>query len=439
MLSKVLPVMGLLVACSTERASFPGAGTQGDETSSPDAATAASPERDESEDAAAASELDDRAADDSDKSSDAGLDEPSGPENTSAPTADAGQDHSDAGPPEVVTSEPEPTETQSGDAGAQGVTEQNEPDAAPDTADTGTGACENEDTRLGQTACGLNERGALAQSCVQGQWVDSIDACVDDDVCADGNTQLSDIECGKSGYVQQLCVGGQWVNQGSTCIECERTLVFANANLELRLRAYLGVDEPISPLLVENLTALDVGAATIDDLGGVECLKSLVSLNIGVNQITDLSPLGDLPELAYLVAARNQITDLSPLAKLSKLTSLDVSYNPVADISALTNASELLSLWLDYAALDDVSALAGLTKLQTLRMAGNHITDISPLSGLTQLVQLELYSNDISDITALNSMNDLETLSLNSNPVDCDDPNLGALRDRVPYLTTDCP
>lgn len=80
-----------------------------------------------------------------------------------------------------------------------------------------TPLCSAGAARAGTTACGLNGRGTLEQSCDGSAWVNT-NACHDLDVCTDGGLRAGTTPCGLDlrGTLQQLCDAGQWVD-GTTC------------------------------------------------------------------------------------------------------------------------------------------------------------------------------------------------------------------------------
>jgi internalin A len=64
-------------------------------------------------------------------------------------------------------------------------------------------------------------------------------------------------------------------------------------------------------------------------------LFELSTLQVGENSIDDLSPLARLSALEELNLYRNQVSDLGPLAGLEALTELRLTYNRVDDLSPL--------------------------------------------------------------------------------------------------------
>lgn len=108
------------------------------------------------------------------------------------PDPDAAPQDPDAGPAEPDAAPPEP-------------------DAAPQAPDAGP-PCEEGSVRPGETPCGFNARGTLAQRCEAGGWVDEPDGCVDPDECVDGVED--EHTCGWTGEARQArsCVAGRWVS-----------------------------------------------------------------------------------------------------------------------------------------------------------------------------------------------------------------------------------
>lgn len=80
-----------------------------------------------------------------------------------------------------------------------------------------TQVCSTGAARAGTTACGLNGRGTLEQSCDGSAWVNT-NTCRDLDVCTDGGLRPGTTPCGLDlrGTLQQMCVTGQWAD-GTTC------------------------------------------------------------------------------------------------------------------------------------------------------------------------------------------------------------------------------
>src|SRR5690606_4007311 len=81
--------------------------------------------------------------------------------------------------------------------------------------------CQEDETQEGSTECGFNDRGALQEVCVDGQWKEG-STCLDPDECQDDETQNGSVSCGDDGVVIELCEEGEWTKT-SDCneeIEC---------------------------------------------------------------------------------------------------------------------------------------------------------------------------------------------------------------------------
>ncbi|MCO4745350.1 MAG: PD40 domain-containing protein [Proteobacteria bacterium] len=83
------------------------------------------------------------------------------------------------------------------------------------TEDSDTPECTDGDTQVADS-CGLNDRGAYDQECVNGTWEDV--ECVDPDECTDGD-ESSEACWDDRGELALICDEGEWVEDG----DCELT------------------------------------------------------------------------------------------------------------------------------------------------------------------------------------------------------------------------
>jgi Leucine-rich repeat (LRR) protein len=63
-----------------------------------------------------------------------------------------------------------------------------------------------------------------------------------------------------------------------------------------------------------NLTSLQVGDNSVEDISAIEGLVNLTWLDLRFNSISDISPLDGLINLIHLFLDGNNIIDISPLA-----------------------------------------------------------------------------------------------------------------------------
>lgn len=155
----------------------------------------------------------------------------------------------------------------------------------------------------------------------------------------------------------------------------------------------------------------------IKNLMGIEYFTNLTELNLGYNTIDDISKLSDLTKIKSLNLSGNQISDISHLQYLTKLIELDLSTNKISDISSLKNLTGLKVLNLHWNQINDISSLQSLTNLTKLDLTYNKIDDISSLQDMTNLTRLDLDSNQIYDISSLQGMTNLTELYLSGNQI----------------------
>ncbi len=89
-----------------------------------------------------------------------------------------------------------------------------------------------------------------------------------------------------------------------------------------------------------NVYQLDVSAANISQLNGIENFTNLEFLQVQDNSLTTL-PVSDLSALKLIYCSNNQITNLSQIENLVHLEDLWISNNPISSL----NLSNLSALW----------------------------------------------------------------------------------------------
>ena len=211
-----------------------------------------------------------------------------------------------------------------------------------------------------------------------------------------------------------------------------------DVNLAAAVRKALNLapGNPLTTLLMLELTHLNAGNYQITDLTGLEYAINLTEwLDLQGNTISDISPISGLAKLTDLYLDGNNIADVAPLAGLTQLKNLYLENNTLSDISALAELTQLIQLTLNGNNISDVSPLAALTQLTYLNLTQNNISDVSPLAALTQLTRLVLSSNNISDVSPLMVLNltenvwNLPGLYIQRNPL-----NYASVHTHIPAL-----
>ena len=152
-----------------------------------------------------------------------------------------------------------------------------------------------------------------------------------------------------------------------------QAVAIPDAHLRTSLRAAFGktAGALVTPRELATVTELDLSAAGIRDLRGLEDARNLVALRLGNNAVQALAPLTGLAALRQVDLRDNQITDLAPLAGLG-LEYLDIGGNQITDLAPLT----------------------GLPALREVRLGSNPVQDFSPLVPLVRTGLLVVWRPD---------------------------------------------
>jgi hypothetical protein len=139
-------------------------------------------------------------------------------------------------------------------------------------------------------------------------------------------------------YARSVMVNGKdeqfWNGLGDKCQHVEGVLAQV---VEIGV-----VDRPFGDLRplssLENVKALTLKRAGIEDLRGLSALKNLVRLDLSGNSISNASIGGldqilELKQLQALSLRDNHLSDVKPLGTLDKLVWLDIGRNPLVDDS----------------------------------------------------------------------------------------------------------
>ena len=200
-----------------------------------------------------------------------------------------------------------------------------------------------------------------------------------------------------------------WLALGTLATPAEsgddRPARFADPNLEAVVRKAAG--KPTGELNRSDLaavSALEVPAADIVDLTGLEALVGLVRLNLDRNPVRDLQPIAQLPALAELSLNDTFVTDTGPIAKCVGLKSLSLEGMEISDLSFLAGLKGLSRLSLSRTRIVDLGPLAGHTALKYLALEQNQITSIAPLrrnaeaGGLGRGDEVRLANNPLTSV-----------------------------------------
>lgn len=184
---------------------------------------------------------------------------------------------------------------------------------------------------------------------------------------------------------------------------------------------------------VPDLETLRIRSSGIGDYSQFSILAdtNITSLDLGEGSSDDLTPLSGLTNLKELYLDHSSLPDdLSPLSSLTELKTLDISYSNVSDITPLSGLTDLEVLCIGTTEVSDISPVSSLTELKTLGIEYTNVSDLSPLSGLTKLEALDISHTNVSDISVLYNMTELKTLYWGESQVSEED--IEALRQALP-------
>ncbi|WP_197218024.1 leucine-rich repeat domain-containing protein [Cytobacillus firmus] len=213
-----------------------------------------------------------------------------------------------------------------------------------------------------------------------------------------------------------------------------KVITFKDKNLEKAIKDSLGIDRDVQESDLIDLTNLDLGAASIKDLSGIEKAVNLESLSLWGNEISDLTPLSSLVKLTELDLDENPISSLKPLAPLKNLTTLFLSNTNIKDYSPLNQLVNLNYLFMSSNGLTSIPNLSELTKLEYLVLDDNSLTDLKGIESLKNLQVLEVSHNPVSDLSALSSLN---LMALNIAYADITDLKWAKSLDGLQFLSLD--
>ena len=132
---------------------------------------------------------------------------------------------------------------------------------------------------------------------------------------------------------------------------------------------------------LKTLTSLSINNHNISDISAMATLTNLKSLSIQNNKVSNIEAISNLKNLQTLNLYKNQISNLKPLSELTNLTYINLNNNCIYDYSTETDESGSSVRY------NNLEILANLNKkgaLRTLHLANNNgIIDWTPLSSIT--------------------------------------------------------
>lgn len=151
-----------------------------------------------------------------------------------------------------------------------------------------------------------------------------------------------------------------------------------------------------------NLTLLQVGSGSLNDVAALSAESRLVTLSLPFNNITSLPTLPST--LRQLSVNNNPITSLAVLRGLS-LTKLVASNTAVTSADGVAAAvAPQATVTLASSKIVDPGSWAGLPTGTTIDLSDNMISDVAPFAAVPSGTSLRLSSNRITDVSALSGL-----------------------------------
>lgn len=173
---------------------------------------------------------------------------------------------------------------------------------------------------------------------------------------------------------------------------------------------------------LSNLKSLDLANNRLTHIpaNAFENMSQLEELVLDENQITEIDKdaFNGLDNLKDLLIEENRISNIDAVRGLKSLENLFVRFNNISDISPVENLTNLTNFWANNNRISDISALANLTELNWVHLEENDISDISSLGNSTKITRLNISDNTISNIDVVSNMPNLEWLEAGDNQIE---------------------
>ncbi|CAL5984325.1 Conserved_hypothetical protein [Hexamita inflata] len=171
-----------------------------------------------------------------------------------------------------------------------------------------------------------------------------------------------------------------------------------------------------------KIKKLAVNMCYIENITGLENMKSVVELSLRGNRISEIGVLSRMNQLQKLDMAQNSLESIRGIDQLINLTDADLSENYLSDISSLMSMKQLKSVNLSKNKITSTHQLAedlqSLTNLITLNLSYNNFKSINFVKHMKNLIHLDASFNQITDINVIKNLLKLVDLRLDGNKIE---------------------
>ncbi|CAL6078895.1 leucine-rich_repeat domain-containing protein [Hexamita inflata] len=169
------------------------------------------------------------------------------------------------------------------------------------------------------------------------------------------------------------------------------------------------------PLKIKKLA---VNMCYIENINGLENMKSVVELSLRGNRISEIGVLSRMNQLQKLDIAQNSLESIRGIEQLVSLTDVDLSENYLSEISSLMSIKKLKSVNLSKNKITLAEDLELLTNLITLNVSYNNLKSIHFVKQMKNLIHLDASFNQITDIDVIKNLVELVDLRLDGNKIE---------------------
>ncbi|CAL6106864.1 leucine-rich_repeat domain-containing protein [Hexamita inflata] len=169
------------------------------------------------------------------------------------------------------------------------------------------------------------------------------------------------------------------------------------------------------PTMIKKLA---VNMCCIQNINGLENMKSIIELSLRGNRISEISVISRINSIQKLDVAQNNINSIQGIDNLTQLINVDLSENNIIEISSLMSMKQLKTINLSKNKISFAGALEPLTNLNTLNLSYNDLNQITFVKRMTKLIQLDVSFNQIYDIDTIKNLIKLVDLRLDGNMIE---------------------
>ncbi|CAL6065641.1 leucine-rich_repeat domain-containing protein [Hexamita inflata] len=166
-----------------------------------------------------------------------------------------------------------------------------------------------------------------------------------------------------------------------------------------------------------KLKKLVVNMCYIENINGLENMKSVVELSLRGNRISEIGVLSRMNQLQKLDLAQNNLNSIRGIEQLVNLMDADLSENTITEINSLKFMKQLKSVNLSKNKITLAEDLESLINLTSLNISCNNLKSIIFVKHMNKLINLDASFNQINDIDAIKDLVKIVDLRVDGNMI----------------------